>query len=101
MSKKIISIPHFENVQNASHDDTYYHMIKNSSQSFRDEIHDIYFGKIFHYKHNDIDKKYSNPMGIEATVAQVDNLFRIQDEFGIEISLTINSVETPHEILME
>ncbi|MDH3327713.1 MAG: hypothetical protein OEM01_00590 [Desulfobulbaceae bacterium] len=99
--KKIISIPHFENVQNKQHDDTYYHMIKNSSQEFKDEIHDIYFGKIFRYKYNDIEKRYSNPMGVEATDAQVDNLFKIQKEFGIEISLTINSVETPHEILMD
>jgi len=96
---KYISIPHFESFKNKSHDSTYYHLIKNSSQEFKDEIHDIYFGKIFRYQHEGKEKRYCNPMGVEATDAQVDSLFRIQDEFGIEISLTINSIETPHEIL--
>jgi hypothetical protein len=98
---KFISIPHFENVQNVSHDDTYYQLIKNSSQEFKDEIHDIYFGKIFRYRHDGRDKRYCNPMGVEATDAQVDSLFRIQSEFGIEISLTINSIETPHELFSD
>jgi hypothetical protein len=99
--KKYISIPHFESFKNKLHDNTYYKLMKNSSQKFKDEIHDIYFGKIFRYQHDNREKRYCNPMGVEATDAQVDNLFRIQDEFGIEISLTINSIETPHEILQD
>jgi len=97
--KKFISIPHYENSKNKLHDDTYYNLIKNSSQEFKDEIHDIYFGKIFRYEYNNRKKRYCNPMGVEATDAQIDSLFKIQDEFGIEISLTINSIETPHELL--
>jgi hypothetical protein len=99
--RKFISIPHYENISNAMHDDSYYHLIKNSSQEFKNEIHDIYFGKIFSYKYGELSKRYSNPMGVEATEAQVENLFRIQNEFGIEISLTINSIETPQELLRE
>jgi hypothetical protein len=98
---KFISIPHFENVKNIGHDDTYYQLIKNSSQEFKDEIHDIYFGKIFRYRHDGRDKRYCNPMGVEATDAQVDSLFKIQNEFGIEISLTLNSIETPHELFSD
>lgn len=97
--KKIFSIPHFESVKNIAHDDTYYQMMKNSSQEFKDEIHDIFFGKIFRFQYDNCEKKYGNPMGLEATDAQIDSLFRIQNEFGIEISLTINSIETPREIL--
>jgi hypothetical protein len=99
--KKIFSIAHFENSANSLHDDTYYQLIKNSSQEFKDEIHDIYFGKNFRYKYDGRDKTYGNPMGVEATDAQVDNLFRIQNEFGIDISLTINSIETPKELFFD
>lgn len=98
---KFISIPHFESVKNILHDDTYYQLIKNSSQEFKNEIHDIYFGKIFRYKYEDRDKRYCNPMGVEATDAQVDSLFKIQNELGLDISLTINSIETPHEVLLD
>lgn len=41
---------------------------------------------------------YGNVMGVEASRAQIDNLFRIQKEFGIEISLTINQLNIPVEI---
>lgn len=99
--QKFISIPHFESVRNIEHDNTYYHLIKNSSQEFKNEIHDIFFGKIFRYRYDNLDKRYCNPMGVEATDPQVDSLFRIQDEFGIEISLTINSIETPRELLLD
>lgn len=99
--KKFISLPHFENAKNALHDDTYYQLLKNASQEFRDEVHDIYFGKVFRYQYNGCEKKYCNPMGVEATDAQVDSLFKIQNELGIEISLTINSIETPAEILSD
>lgn len=99
--KKIFSIAHFENSDNSLHDDTFYQLIKNSSQEFKDEIHDIYFGKMFRYTHDGCDKRYGNPMGVEATDAQVDGLFKIQDEFGIEISLTVNSVETPQELFFD
>jgi len=37
-------------------------------------------------------------MGVEASDEQVDSLFRIQEELGIEISLTINQLNIPVEI---
>lgn len=98
---KIFSIAHYEGPDNALHDDTFYQLIKNSSLGFKDEIHDVYFGKNFRYKFHGLDKIYGNPMGVEATDAQVDNLFKIQNEFGIEISLTINSIETPQELFLD
>lgn len=86
----------------------YYDVFKNSSQKFKDEIYDIYFGKKFRYKYqeqeiyDDQEKShqvvYGNVMGVEASDEQVDNLFKIQEEFGIEISLTINQLNIPVEM---
>jgi len=102
---KRFSIAHFDNWP---HPSLFYEAIKNSSQQFRDEIYDIYFGKIFRYKYkeqeiwDDYPKThevaYGNVMGVEASDEQVDNLFKIQQEFGIEISLTINQLNIPIEI---
>lgn len=98
MLKNFISFPHYDNL-NESHDASFYHLFKNSTQSFKEDIHDIYFGKVFHYEFNGISKKYGNAMGVEASDIQIDYLFKIQEEYGIPISLTLNSLETPHELL--
>lgn len=79
----------------------YYSLIKNADQSFRDNIHDIYFGKYFYYEFNGQQKRLGNPMGVEASDEQIDYLFKIQEHFGIEISLTINTIEFPHEVIFE
>lgn len=102
---KRISIPHYDSCPYPS---LYYEAIKNSSQQFKDEIYDIYFGKIFTYKYQakdiyDNHEKshevvYGNVMGVEASDEQLDYLFKIQTEFGIEISLTINQLDIPVEI---
>jgi hypothetical protein len=102
---KKFSLPHFDNWPTASF---YYEILSNSSQQFRDEIYDIYFGRIFRYSYDgrDIydDKSrthevyYGNVMGVEATNKQIDYLFKIQNEFGIEISLTVNQLNIPLEI---
>jgi hypothetical protein len=102
---KIFSFSHYDSW---SHPSLYYEAMKNSPQQFRDEIYDIYFGKIFRYNHQehefyDNDAKhhevvYGNVMGVEASDEQVDNLFRIQVELGIEISPTINQLNIPVEI---
>ncbi len=102
---KRFSEAHFDDWEDSS---LFYEMLKNSSQQFRDEIYDIYFGKIFRYNyqgreiyengeknHNVV---YGNVMGVEASDEQVNNLFKIQKEFGIEISLTINQLNVPVEI---
>ncbi len=102
---KRFSIAHYDNWPNQS---LYYEAIKNSSQQFRDELYDIYFGAKFRYKYREQeiwdnyakshDVVYGNVMGVEASDEQVDNLFKIQEEFGIEISLTINQLNIPVEI---
>jgi len=102
---KKFSIPHFDNI---SYPSLYYEAIKNSSQQFKDEIYDIFFGKKFRYKYreqevyDDYAKAhevvYGNVMGVEASEEQVNKLFQIQEEFGIEISLTINQLNVPVEI---
>lgn len=67
-----------------------------------------YFGKIFRHSYEEQEiwddcrkthrVSYGNVMGVEASDEQVDNLFRIQEEFGIEISLTINQLNIPVEV---
>ncbi len=103
--KKKFSIAHHDN---CPHTTQYYEAIQNSSQAFRDELYDIYFGKRFRYKYREQEiydsysksheVAYGNVMGVEASDEQVDNLFRIQKEFGIPISLTINQLNIPIEI---
>jgi len=73
----------------------FYECWKNASQSFRDEQFDIYFGKTFHYK----DISWGNVMGVEASDDAMDWLFRAQDDFGIPISLTMNQMNIPVEML--
>ncbi len=103
--EKRFSIAHYDDW---SHPSLYYEAIKNTPQQFKDEIYDIYFGKVFRYSYkeqeiwDDCQKThqvaYGNVMGVEASDEQVDNLFKIQDEFGIEISLTINQLNIPVEL---
>ena len=102
---KRFSLPHFDNWKTPSF---YYEILRNSSQQFKNEIYDVYFGKVFRYNYeeqeayDDIQKRhgvsYGNVMGVEASDQQIDYLFRIQNEFGIEISLTINQLNIPVEI---
>ena len=102
---KKISIAHYDNWPEAS---LYYEAIKNATPEFRKEIFDIYFGKVFRYRYREQetydnysrphDVVYGNVMGVEASDEQVDNLFQIQREFGIEISLTINQLNAPVEM---
>lgn len=97
---KKFSIAHYDRF----HDEfasTYYALIKNASQEFRDNIHDIYFGKYFYYTFNGVEKRCGNAMGVEASDEQIDYLFKIQEDFGIEISLTFNTVEVPHEVIFD
>jgi hypothetical protein len=103
--KRRFSIAHYDRWLQPS---LYYEAIKNSSQEFKDEIYDIYFGKIFRHRYfekeiwNDCSKNhdvsYGNVMGVESSDEQIDNLFKIQEEFGISVSLTINQLNIPLEI---
>lgn len=78
----------------------YYQLLKNSSQETLNEIQEIYFGKFFYYNIDGVDKRYGNCMGVESTDEQIDYLFKIQNELGIPISLTMNSLEIPLELQM-
>lgn len=100
-----ISIAHYDNWPESS---LYYEAIKNASPDFKKEIFDIYFGKSFRYKYREQELYdsyprqheviYGNVMGVEASDEQIENLFKIQEEFGIEISLTINQLNIPVEM---
>jgi len=92
------SIAHYDKFH-GDYANTYYTILKNAEQTFRDNIHDVYFGKYFYYTYNGQDKRCGNPMGVEASDEQIEYLFRIQNELGIEISLTVNTMEFPHEVV--
>lgn len=98
--KKRFSIAHYDRFRD-NYADTYYHILKNADQSFLDNIYDVYFGKYFYYEYNGVQKRCGNPMGVEATDEQIDYLFKIQDELGVTISLTFNTVEVPHEVAFD
>lgn len=98
--KKRFSIAHYDKFHN-EYAATYYTIIKNAEQSFRDNIHDVYFGKYYEYEYQGQKKRLGNPMGVEASDEQIDYLFKIQEEFGIEISLTVNTLEFPHEVVFD
>ena len=102
MSKftKRFSIAHFD-MFHEEHESFYYNVMKNADPSFLNNIHDVYFGKYFYYQYNGQEKRCGNPMGVEASDAQVDYLFKLQEETGIEISLTFNTVEVPHEVVFD
>lgn len=76
----------------------HYEAYRNSSQQTRDEIFDIYFGKIFRTEVNGRRVTWGNVMGVEASDEAVDWLFRLQDDLGIEISLTMNQLNVPWEL---
>ena len=79
----------------------FYNIISNADQSFRDEIDDIYFAKDFHYKFAGTNRRYGDVMGKNASDLQIDNLFKIQEKWGIPASLTLNQETHPTEILID
>jgi hypothetical protein len=95
--KKRFSIAHYDRFKEG-HAGMFYHMMKNADPAFLENIHDVYFGKYFHYEYQGQKKRCGNPMGVEANNEQIDYLFKMQEETGVEISLTFNTVEVPHEV---
>ena len=79
----------------------YYLVLKNTPQSILDEIEDIYFGKMFYYTYRRQRKFVGNAMGQEATDEHITNLLRIQDELGVEVSLTMNQTIWPNEMILD
>jgi hypothetical protein len=94
------SIGHYDRFH-GEYASTFYTIMKNADPKFLANIHDIYFGKYFYYEYNGQQKRCGNPMGVEASEEQIDYLFRLQEETGVEISLTFNTVEVPHEVAFD
>ncbi len=97
---KRFSVAHFDRFH-GSYASTFYHVMKNADPRYIANIHDVYFGKFFYYEYNGQQKRCGNPMGVEASDEQVEYLFKLQEELGIEISLTFNTVEVPHEVVFD
>ena len=77
----------------------YYTFFKNSPQKTIDEIYDIYFGKFFHAKtKRGTTVSWGNVMGVEASDMALDWLFRVQEDFGVPISLTMNQLNVPFDL---
>lgn len=97
---KRFSVAHYDRFHDAF-SSAFYTMYKNADSSYLNNIHDIYFGKYFYYTYNGVQKRCGNAMGVEASDDQVDYLFKLQEELGIEISLTFNTIEVPHEVVFD
>ena len=91
-----ISLAHPDNTNSGK---IFYNLLKNSNEKLIDEIDDIYFGREFVYDNGIKYISYGNVMNVYANDEQVDYLFKLQNEFGISISLTLNSLNPPIEII--
>jgi len=72
-------------------DDIFLQSFENSSQQYKNEIHDIYFGVTFLHR----DVTFGDTMGANASDGQYRNLLKIQEKHGIPISLTLNEMNRP------
>jgi hypothetical protein len=106
--KKRFSLPNQErpiSLHNAvdaeEFDKKIYLNILHASQQFRDEIADIYFGHSFKYHYNGRAVRYGEVMGVEPSERGLDWLFKMQDEFNVPISLTLNTLESHPEIVLD
>lgn len=100
LHSKRFSIAHYDRFHD-EYSSVFYTMFKNANPAFLDNIHDIYFGKYFYYTYNGEERRCGNPMGVEASDEQIDYLFKLQEELGVDISLTFNTVEIPHEVIFD
>ena len=94
MYNKKFSTAHWDR---AVDDNLFFECFKNSSQQYRKEIYDIYFGATFI---ND-EISYGNTMGVSAREAPYKNLLKIQEKYGVPLSLTFNEMNRPLELLKE
>ncbi|MBI3873846.1 MAG: hypothetical protein HY307_02370 [Arcobacter sp.] len=79
----------------------FYKAILATNPQLLDEIDDIYFGKEFIYDDGVKYLKYGNVMGVNASDEQIEYLFKIQNELGISISLTLNSMTPPPDLIYD
>ena len=94
------SVAHYDRFH-GEHSAVFYETMKNADPKYIASLHDVYFGKFFNYEWNGQQKRCGNPMGVEASDEQIDYLFKLQAELGVEISLTFNTVEVPHEVAFD
>ena len=85
------SIPHYDSTKD---DGWYLRAFENSSEQYKKEVYDIYFGASFNYG----DLVYGNTMGVNASKEQYKNLLKIQEKYSIPISLTLNEMNRPIEL---
>ena len=81
----------------------FYDAIAAASPKFREEIADIYFGTFFKYEYKGESKIYGNTMdtGIEPFGEEFEWLIKVQEDFGIPLSLTVNPIIHPHELMFD
>lgn len=97
----------YENTLSVAHPDNsykgklFYDFLKNSDDKLINEIDDIYFAKDFIYDDGVKYIHYGNVMGVVCTDEQLDYLFKIQEEFDISISLTLNALNPPLDLLYD
>ena len=76
-------------------DNFFLECFENASEQWRNEIYDIYFGAVFACH----DITYGDTMGRQAGSEQYKNLLKIQEKYGIPISLTLNEMVRPVEMI--
>jgi hypothetical protein len=86
------SIAHPDSMQD---DNYFYNSFTNSSQQYKNEIYDIFFGGSFLHR----DVTYSDTMGATPSDIQYKNLLKIQEKYGVGISLTLNEMNRPFKML--
>ena len=85
---KRFSFPYPQNIENP---DLFYNCMKNAAQAYRDEISDIYFSDPFNFTDSEgTAHRYGDVMSAWSDSRHIDNLYKIQDELDITISLTFN-----------
>ena len=89
------SLPHWDG---CADDDIFYRILRNATPEYRAEIRDIFFGGTYRYEYKGLNRAFGEVMGVTANPAKIDNLFRIQDELGVPVSLTLNTMTMGNEI---
>ncbi len=90
---KKFSIGHWERTKD---DDLFYRCYKNSSEQFKKETYDIFFGHKFI---STSGVEYGSVMGVQSNERQYKNLLDIQEKYGTRISLTLNDMNRPLKLL--
>jgi len=96
--EKRFSLPHPDRWQDPS---LFYNRLVNATEDYRKEISDVYFGVSFSYKYHGTYRKYGEVMGAEASDKAIRMLLKVQENFGIPISLTLNDMRQPRELVTD